>query len=316
MSGHGMMARPLRGLLPILAFLVGAACFGGQGSRVDDAPGGRQTLTHDGRARSYVLRLPPSLGRGAPVPLVLVLHGGGGNASNAERMTGFTPLAGAEGFIVAYPEGTARGRAPMLTWNAGHCCGYAMQNRVDDVGFLAALIDHLGRRYPIDPKRVYLTGMSNGAMMAHRAGIELSDRVAAIAPVAGAVFGDEPAPRARVSALMINGMQDRAVPYDGGAPGGRFADTWDGSPVRPALDQARFWAGPNGCAPPATRETAAYTHVRYACTEAVGVELYGVRDQGHAWPGGARGSRLGDVPTRSLDASRVIWTFFLAHPKT
>ena len=88
-------------------------------------------------------------------------------------MTGFTPKASAEGFIVVYPDGTSR-RAPLLTWNAGHCCGYAMEQRVDDVAFISALIEDLAARFPIDRKRIYVTGMSNGAMMAHRLGSELS----------------------------------------------------------------------------------------------------------------------------------------------
>src|SRR5690606_38463985 len=171
--------------------------------------------------RRYVVRVPARVARSnALAPLVIVLHGGGGNASNAETMTGFTRKAEREGFIVVYPEGTARGRVPLLTWNAGHCCGYAMEQRVDDVGFITALIDKLQSTHRIDPDRIYVTGMSNGGMMSHRLGIELSHRIAAIGPVVGAVFGDEGRPRAPVSAIMINGMLDESVPYDGGPPGG------------------------------------------------------------------------------------------------
>lgn len=212
------------------------------------------TISHDGRNRSYVLRLPAN-GRasGGRVPLVLVLHGGGGNAANAENMTGFTELARNEGFIVAYPEGSAR-RGRLRTWNAGHCCGYAMRERVDDIGFLGALIDQLVRQYPVDPARVYVTGMSNGAMMSHRAGLELGGKVAAIAPVVGTVFGDERRMGPPVSALMINGMLDQSVPYDGGAPGGRFSRAWDGVDARPAREQAALWAQRNGCTSPSTTD--------------------------------------------------------------
>lgn len=301
-------------LVPPACLLLALACGGRSAEPAPAAPAGRQTLEHDGRTRSYLLRVPPS--RAGDMPLVIVLHGGGGNADNAEMMTGFTELARAEGFVVVYPEGTALGPARRLTWNAGHCCGYAMRANVDDVGFLRALIDHLVRRLPIDPRRVYVTGMSNGAMMSHRAGLELPDRVAAIAPVVGGIFGDERARAPGVSAIMINGVLDRNVPYEGGPPGGPFASAWDGTPVRPALDQARFWAAANGCdANAKVNDTGPCVHVRYECPDGIGVELYAVADNGHAWPGGRRGSAIGDPPSRSLDASRVIWEFFARHPR-
>src|SRR5688572_24879246 len=167
----------------------------------EDVP--RQTLVHDGLTRSYVVRAPKKLLKSdTPVPLVLVLHGGGGNAPNAEQMTGFTEKARREGFIVVYPEGYGRLKTALLTWNAGHCCGHAMENKVDDVGFIRSLIDEVSGRYPIDARRIYVTGMSNGGMMTHRLGIELSDRIAAIAPVAATVFGDEKKPSHPVAALM------------------------------------------------------------------------------------------------------------------
>ena len=276
----------------------------------------RRTIRVDGRERSYVLRVPSgNPGEAGRTPLVIVLHGGGGNARNAETMTGFTAKGNAEGFIVAYPEGTAR-RGPLLTWNAGHCCGYAMQERVNDVAFIRALIHELSSHYPIDPKRIFVTGMSNGAMMSHRIGIELSDEVAAIAPVVGTVFGDEARPRSRVSALMINGMRDESVPYAGGPSGGRFRQSWDGTPTKPALDQARFWAYANGCnAMPGTDDRGAYLVGRYRCASPIGVEIYSVKDNGHAWPGGRSGSRLGDPPSTAINATDVIWEFFRTHPK-
>lgn len=275
----------------------------------------QQVIQQGGRERTYVVRAPSTLPRETSVPLVIVVHGGGGNARNAETMTGFTAKAEAERFIVVYPEGTSR-RAPLLTWNAGHCCGYALEQRVDDVAFIRALIEELAAKYRIDRKRVYVTGMSNGAMMAHRLGIELSDKIAAIAPVVGTVFGDEARPRARVSAIMINGMLDEFVPYHGGPPGGRFRDAWDGTPTRPAVDQARFWADANGCsATLRSEDRGAYTIGRHQCPASVAVEIYSVKDNGHAWPGGRSGTRRGDTPSTALNATDVIWDFFRAHPK-
>lgn len=277
----------------------------------------RQTLTFGGITRSYIVRTPAQSAPNSPrVPLVLVLHGGGGNAANAERMTGFTAKAREEGFIVVYPEGTGRLNNKLLTWNAGHCCGHAMKEQVDDVGFFNALLDTLVRTYPVDTDRIYATGMSNGGMMTHRLGIELSQRLAAIAPVVATVFGDEKRPAQPVPAIMINGLLDRNVPNAGGAPGGRGANAWDGSPTRPMLEQGAFWAAANGCAGNPVKEDDSHrTLWRYGCPAGLDVELLLVKDNGHAWPGGRAGSRRGDEPSSSLDATDVIWTFFKNHAR-
>jgi polyhydroxybutyrate depolymerase len=277
----------------------------------------RQYLVHDGIERSYVVRLPPGHPRtGERLPLVLVLHGGGGNAAITESMTGFTAKARAEGFIVVYPEGTGRLKGKLLAWNAKHCCGHAMENAIDDVGFISDLLDRLTARYPVDPRRIYVTGMSNGAMMAHRLGIELSDRLAAVATVVGTLFGDEPAPAHAVSALIINGMLDRNVPHAGGPPGGRFSNAWDGTPTLPSIRQATFWASADHCTTGVeTRDQDGVVHLKYLCPNGKAVESYLLADSGHAWPGGERGGRRGDAPSTSLNATDVIWDFFRAHVK-
>lgn len=298
-----------------LGLLPAVACFAAAPERGDADR--RRALVHDGIERSYVVVAPAAATKpGARLPLVLVLHGGGGNAANAERMTGFTRKAHREGFVVAYPEGTGRFKDRLLTWNAGHCCGAAMASRADDVGFIGALLDRLAKDYPIDPRRVYATGMSNGGMMAHRLGRELPQRFAAVAPVVATVFGDEAKPAQPVSALMINGALDKAVPHLGGPPGGRFPGAWDGTPARPALEQGAFWAAANGCeGEPERSDRGALAHWRYRCPAGRAVELFLVGDIGHAWPGGVAGSRRGDAPDSTLDATAVIWEFFKAHPK-
>lgn len=275
-------------------------------------------LTHDGVRRTYVVRAPRDLTRSsAPLPVVVVLHGGGGNAANAEKMTGFTELVERERIIVVYPEGTSkRARVRLLTWNAGHCCGHAMEARVDDVGFIDAMLDAVAAAHPVDATRIYATGMSNGAMMTHRLGRELSHRFAAIAPVVGAVFGDEPNAKGPVSALMINGLLDKSVPAQGGPTGGRSAREWDGTPTAPNLAQGAYWAGANGCGTtPQMSERGSVITWRYVCPAGHAAELLQLRDNGHAWPGGERGSRLGDKPSTAIDATEVMWTFFKEHPR-
>jgi len=281
------------------------------------AGGQQQSLSHGGLERTYVVRAPRGVTRTSPpLPVVVVLHGGGGNAANAEQMTGFTRLVERERILVVYPNGTGRMRDRLLTWNAGHCCGFAMTARVDDVGFLGAMLDALIARYPVDLQRIYVTGMSNGAMMSHRAGRELSHCIAAIAPVVGAVFGDETPAADPVSAIIFNGLKDTSVPPQGGLSSGAGRRAWDGTPTRPNLDQGSYWARVNGCSnEPALAERAQVLQWTYPCPAGRAVELYQLKDNGHAWPAGRPGSRRGDKPSTAVDATELMWTFFKAHPR-
>jgi polyhydroxybutyrate depolymerase len=299
--------------------MTGAACLvaattlaaGLQRSAPDTPAPTLVPLVHDGRARSYLVH---DFSHGTPAPLVIVLHGGGGNAENAARMTGFDRIASREGLIAVYPNGTAGPSGlPLLTWNAGHCCAAAMQARVDDVGFVAAIIDALVAKGRADPARVYVTGMSNGAMMAHRLGRELSKKIAAIAPVVGAVFGDERPPAAPVAAFIVVGAEDHTVPGAGGPLklrpllGGSAADV----SVAPAIDQATYWARANGCGEPRRSETRASVVLEWTgCSSGAPVVLQTVAGNGHAWPGGQAGRAGADPPSKSFDASEAMWAFF------
>jgi polyhydroxybutyrate depolymerase len=275
-----------------------------------------ERLRYDGRDRTYIVRAPAGIRTGERFPVVIALHGGGGNAANAEQMTGFTALVERERLIAVYPNGSGRLPNSLLTWNASHCCGFAMERTIDDVVFINALLDTLAARYPVDPRRIYVTGMSNGAMMSHRLGRELSTRIAAIAPVVGAVFGDEPASRGSVSALIINGLLDTSVPPNGGLSSGIGCDAWDGSPAAPNIAQAAYWATANGCdADPVREQRGAIVTTRYRCPEGTAVELVQLTDNGHAWPAGQRGSRRADAPAASYNATEAMWAFFKAHPK-
>jgi polyhydroxybutyrate depolymerase len=246
--------------------------------------------------------------------VVVVLHGGGGSAENAERMTGFTRLVERERILVVYPDGTSR-RGPLRTWNAGHCCAYALEAKVDDVGFLVAMLDAIAARYPVDPARVYMTGMSNGAMMSHRFARERPDRVAAIAPVVGALFGDEAPAPGPVAMLAFNGAKDELIPPQGGGTG-RGAIGFDDMATRPVAEQGTYWAAVNGCErTPTTSRQGVIQHTVYRCPQGRAVELYLLDDNGHAWPGGQRGNLRADGPSRSMDATEVMWTFFKTHPK-
>lgn len=271
-----------------------------------------QQLTVSGRERTYVLH---DFSGGRQAPLVIVLHGGGGNAENAIRMTGFDRVARREQLIAVYPNGSAaRPQGPLLTWNAGHCCAAAMEQRVDDVGFVSALIDRLVADRRVDRTRVYVTGMSNGGMMSHRIGRELSTKVAAIAPVVGAVFGDEAAPGGPVPAFIVVGADDQVVPPAGGPlqlrglfGNARAADR----DVAPAMAQAEYWARANGCGQPEEREARSSTVREWrACSSGKPVIFQRVSGNGHAWPGGEPGRAGAAAPSRDFDASEEIWRFF------
>jgi polyhydroxybutyrate depolymerase len=279
------------------------------------------------RSQSYELRI-GSARRSAEVrapsaatapnvrrPLVIALHGGGGNAANAEQMTGFTALVEREGIVVAYPNGSGRRPRVLLTWNAGLCCGWAMERDVDDVAFLSALIDTLVATQSVDPNRVFITGMSNGAMMSHVAAYRLRGKVKAIAPVVGTIWGNEPAASAPVRAIIFNGMRDENVPFAGGPPGGVGRNAWRGD-ARPSLAQGVYWARANGCGLEPRRDSVGnVVSYRWPCPAGREVELHAVVDGGHAWPGGRSGRRFGgDRVSANPNATEMIWAFFKSTP--
>lgn len=308
-----IFARRFAALFAFALIVGGAGACGSLAQTPASNPPGaaisEQTLTHEGRKRAYLVH---DFSRGKKAPLVIILHGGGGNSENAVRMTEFDRVAALNGLIAVYPAGTSRG--PLLTWNAGHCCAYAMENKVDDVGFISAMIDSLVASGKADPSRVYVTGMSNGGMMSHRLGRELSNKIAAIAPVVGAVFGDEAPPVAPMPAFIIVGAIDETVPPNGGPLqvrailGRQSAADRD---VRPAIEQADYWAKANGCTDPKTTTTSASKKTEWAsCTSGAPVVFHSVANNGHAWPGGKAGRAEAAQPTQAFNASEEIWAFF------
>jgi polyhydroxybutyrate depolymerase len=280
-----------------------------------DADADLHPLAFEGGTRQYLLRLPP----GPPAdpkgwPLVVVFHGGGGDALNAERMTDFTALGRREGFAVLYPQGTPAAGQRLGTWNAVHCCGTAMRQRTNDTRFVVAALDDVQRRHPIDRQRLYATGLSNGGMMVHRVAATYPERWAAVAPVVASLFGDEPLPAAPVPVFIVNGELDASVPVDGGAPGGRFRRSWGGQPLLPVSSQSRFWAEANGCqVGPDKRFAPTHVHWQYSCPKGRDVERVLVIGVGHAWPGGQRGAPGADDPGTAYQATQAIWGFFKRH---
>jgi polyhydroxybutyrate depolymerase len=281
-------------------------------------PGAVRSLVVGGRKRTYVVHIPDGRDLTGPVPVVLALHGATMNGPMMAWFSGLNRKADQAGFLVAYPNGT--GGNSSFTWNGGNCCGWAMQNKIDDVAFLAALLDDLARAYPIDARRVYVTGMSNGAVMAYRLAAELSERVAAVAPVAGAVGTEVVTPRRPVSVLHFHGTKDEYIPF----AGGRGARGTSGTNHRSAEESIRTWVKANGCeGTPATDvlsegdDGMRVTRTTYAAgREGAKVALVVIEGGGHTWPGQKSPARVLGRSALSISANDLMWEFFRRHPMT
>ena len=264
------------------------------------------------------MRVPRSGGDRARA-VVLAFHGGGGEADGFKGYAGLDRVADREGFLVVFPNGSGVLPRRLLTWNAGECCGYAMNQHVDDVGFTIAVLDDLARRTTIDPRRVYATGHSNGAMMAYRLGAERADRIAAIVPVAGGISLGRFAPRRRVAVLAIHSVDDPRALYDGGL-GPPFPGTEVRSSHRPVMEGLEKWRRHNGCSPATrvveTRTGRSGTTPQTAtllewegCAGSARVAHWKLTGVGHGWPGTAPRSRdeITGTPTTLVNAAEEIW---------
>jgi polyhydroxybutyrate depolymerase len=313
------MSKKIIFIFVLVAFCIATSFFSGCLSQ-------REIFDYNGQSRSYILHLPPLYNGDDEMPLIVVLHGGGGNAKNIEDATGFSEKADEEGFIVVYPDGSGRFDRYLLTWNSGFCCGYALKNNIDDVGFIRALIGYLQEKYAIKRNMIYVTGISNGGMMSYRLGAELSDIVAAIAPVAGSIGGQAtkedtiwciPEPDYPISVIVFHGKNDSRVPYDGGMPTAN--DTRGAFSYLSVNDSVSFFVRHNQCDAFSQRNISESGNIimdLYAGglnnTEVV---LYTLVNGTHSWPGGKIGMRNGDVPAMEISATDLIWEFFKDHPK-
>ena len=170
-----------------------------------------RTLKVDGQDRSYLVHIPAKYDGKTPTPVVLALHGAAMNGPMMAVFCGLNKKADEAGFIVVYPSG-GTGMGIFLVWNAG---SVVSKDRPDDVAFIRKALDDLGGVVKVDPKRVYATGMSNGGMMCYRLAAELSDRIAAVAPVSGTMAIEKASPKRPVPLMHFHGTADTFVPFDG-----------------------------------------------------------------------------------------------------
>ena len=281
---------------------------------------GRHQITYQGRVRAFHLHLPPFKQDAGPMPLLMVIHGGGGTGRGMEKvltLEGFNAFADAERIIVVYPDGIGR------HWNDGRDLQRyrAHREKVDDVGFITALIDHLAGALPVDRRRVYVTGMSNGGHMALRLACERTEKIAAIAVVTASLterLGPRCSPSMPLSVLIMNGTEDPLVTWHGG-PIQFMRRTFGG--VWSTRDTVRYWVGHNGCVPTpdAVQEwdensqdgTRVKREVYNLCKEGVAVVLYTIQGGGHTWPSGYQylPERLIGKTSMEISANSVIWDF-------
>lgn len=275
------------------------------------------------RQRRYLVHVPPGYDATKATPVVIAFHGGGGNPESMVRLSGLNAKSDAAGFIVVYPYGTGRMENQFLTFNGGGCCGYAMENKIDDVAFTRALLEDLAMVAKLDAARVFATGLSNGGIVSHYVASELSDRIAAIAPVGGPLMMDAPNEKRAVSVMHFHGTADAFAPFQGGYGQGSFGRSKGVTDFRSVDHTIQAWVKANGCQPEprveplpdtaddgmkVTRKT--WSGGRDG-SEVVLIEIDG---GGHTWPGKEPIVKMLGPSTRDISANDLMWEFFQKHP--
>jgi polyhydroxybutyrate depolymerase len=270
------------------------------------------TFQFGGLSRTYRVHVPP----GPPVGLVLNLHGGGATGVGQQGLTDFDAVADATKLVVVYPDGYDK------SWDDGRAASPAARHRVDDLGFLVALVGRLANDFGVAPGHVFATGMSNGGFMSNRLACDRADVFAAIAPVSGTLgAGVACKPSRPVSVLAIHGTDDPLVPFNGGDVHGRGGISHSIS----ATSMVDKWRSIDGCRGyPSTQElpdvgdgTSVHRFDASPCADSTEVIFYKIDNGGHTWPGAKQylPRAIIGATTRAFDASEVIAQFFLTHAR-
>jgi polyhydroxybutyrate depolymerase len=280
----------------VVAAIFGAsACSGSTAAAPTPSPSPSaiqpETMTSSGVLRRYTVFRPLSLDLAQPAPLVIAIHGYTSNAADMETSTHFDGQATRAGFIVVYPEGLNS------SWNAGACCGH---NSYDDVAFISELIDRMVSSNHVDAKRVFVTGLSNGGLMAQRLACDLSDRITAVASVSGGLVTNTCNPSRPISVLEMHGTADSIVPFAGGSTAGLGY-------FPSAISVMKRWAILDGCAasPIVSQNGITRTSTWRRCRGGAQVVLDAVLGADHSWFGPDADPRPGEP-----DATAVVWDFF------
>lgn len=309
--------RRRRAVWALAAILLLVTCLGRgvePAATVAETPGTRPYRVEVGdRTRTFLLHIPPSrprrFGLATSYPLVVVLHGSGANGVTMRRMSGLDAIADAARFLVAYPDATTGALGLGADWNAGECCGAAHDGNVDDVGFMRALVRALEHEMPVDRRRIYVAGFSDGARMAYHVACDLGAQVAAIAVVSGSIVDAQCAPKRPVPLIAFHGTSDDEVPYLDSS----YSTAVGKPPVRVTgvPPSVLFWATINHCSTSHATHVAPHVLLTRFAGCAADVALYSIEGGTHEWPGTARDD---DDPTHEVDAGRQAWRFFARHP--
>ena len=309
------IGRPLMTLLVAAAVLVHAATAvaappPAPASAVPDAA--IPVRVGDADRQAIVVNAPAP---GTRRPAVIVLHGGMGSAEDMRAKTGFDQVARAEGFMVAYPQGTEF-REGMRAWNTG----YLLRRQVrgaDDVAFLDALIERLVADHGADPARIFMTGGSNGGMMTYVYAVKRPERLAAIAPVVASMFSFDTVPKVPLPTLIINGAKDEEVPIGGGMSGNPLVRSAQSAPFKPVREVVDFWIKANGSDPKGAVTTSGTATTTVHAAQPGGAVTEYVEDSagGHGWPG-SRARREGNAPIASFRGAERVWAFFKDKSRT
>lgn len=285
------------------------------------------TLTVDGLERTYIVHVPPFHNSGMQLPLVIMLHGGGGTAKAAMWETGWAEKADNTGFLAVFPNAMPRDPSrrssfaanPQL-WNDGSDRFHPGRKSTDDIRFIKFLLDDLSARFNVDKNRVFITGFSNGASMSFLVGAQLSNRIAAIAPVAGACWFEPELLKRPVPMLYITGKADPLNPIEGGVPklASGAGDKIRAKPKPPVHESILKWAKALDCAMIPTSVSVlngVRTETYCSCRNGAAVVSITVDGLGHTWAGGRSllpESMVGKTSER-INATDVIWNFFRKH---
>ena len=261
--------------------------------------------------RDYLLHVPRQsptniLGRARRFPLLIVLHGSGATGETVREQSGMDSVAEAHRFLAAYPDASGELFGLSSDWNAGECCGGAHLDQVNDVAFLRAIIADVSSRLPVDPRRIYIAGFSDGARMAYRAGCEMASEVAAIAAVAGNLVAARCIPARQLPVIAFHGTADHEVPYNASAYT---------PPARPVPAEARdlppsvrFWMATDGCRNAEEFRIAPHVIKSEGVHCGADVVFYTLEGAGHRWPVDHSGRSADEI-----SASSLIADFFMQH---
>jgi polyhydroxybutyrate depolymerase len=272
-------------------------------------------LMHDGLTRMYRVHVPSTYNSATSTPLLVALHGGGGNMGYQanDKYYGLISKSDKEGFIVVFPNGFSKLKSgKFATWNAGACCGGARDAKVDDVGFIKEVINKLAGQLNIDRRKIFATGMSNGGLMSYRLACEMPDTFKAIAAVAGTDNTTTCHPNMPISILHIHAKNDDHVLFGGGAGPQAFKDASKVTNFASVPATIAKWVEINRCGPNPKRileKPEAYCELYSHCEDNVEVQLCVTATGGHSWPGGIK-PRGGESASTAISADDVMWDFF------